>query len=327
MVSIPGIPPEFMWAVFLILVMLLLWLDLGVFMRHDHVIGIKESLLLTAFWIGLAMVFNAWVWFQFGPDVGLEFFTGYVIEKSLSMDNLFVFLLIFASFNVPRIYQHRVLFWGIIGAVVFRGIFIALGAALVSRFDWMFFFFGLILLYGAYRMQFSKNEKFNPKESIPVRIARFFVPVRERINGHDFFVRIKGKWHATILLLALVTIEMTDIVFATDSIPAIFAITTDPFIVFTSNIFAILGLRALYFAIAGLHAMFAYLKTGLAIILAYIAVKMFLMGIPSLFEALGLRAPWHEIHVPVHYSLIFILSVLVISIVASLILVPKAKHA
>lgn len=309
MITIPGVDPLWMWLGFIALILILLEIDIGIFNKKDHVIGIREAFAWTAFWIFLALVFNAWIWWQFGSDPGLEFFTGYIIEKSLSMDNLFVFLLIFTAFNIPREYQHRILFWGILGAIVMRGIFIALGAALISAFDWVFYIFGVIILLGAYHMQFQKEKKFDPEHSIAVRIVRKFFPVSNKMHGHDFFIKENGRRMATVLFVALITIELTDVVFATDSIPAIFAITTDPFIVFTSNIFAILGLRSLYFALAGMHAMFVYLKTGLAMILAFVGVKMLLYQV------------WHP---PVLLSLSVILTILAVSVIASFFAEHKA---
>ena len=339
MITLLGLSPFWMWTLFLVALIIMLWIDLGAFNKKDHVIGIKESLLWTGFWIFLSLLFNLWIYFELGTEIALEYFTGYVIEKSLSMDNLFVFLMIFSAFNIPRIYQHRVLFWGIVGAAVMRGLFIGLGAPIVERFKWVFLIFAAVVLWGAYHMAFQKEKKFDPDKSRTVRIVRKIFPVTSKIKNHNFFVKKKGKlfsrfpfpYHATILFVALITIEVTDVVFATDSIPAIFAITTDPFIVFTSNMFAILGLRALYFAIAGLHAMFVYLKTGLAAILAFIGAKMVMMGVPAAAEALGLRAPWHEIHVPVTVSLTVILGILAISIIASLLVTrdkgkPRRKH-
>lgn len=332
MIAIPGVDPLVMWISFLVLVVIMLWIDLGAFNKKDHVITIKESLLWTAFWISLSLLFNVWLYFQFGSEIALEYFTGYVIEKSLSMDNLFVFLMIFTAFSIDRKYQHRILFWGIVGAVVMRGIFIGLGSALVQEFQWIFLLFAGAVLYGAYHMQFHKDRKFDPKKSKVVRLSKKIFPVTDETKGHDFFIRKKGgklfglipfPWYATIFFITLITIEFTDVVFATDSIPAIFAITTDPFLVFTSNIFAILGLRALYFAIAGLHAMFAYLKTGLALILAFVGVKMLLLGVPATLEALeeatGIGMPHlPHYHIPIGVSLAFILTVLFASIIVSI---------
>ncbi len=312
MITIPGVSPFWTWVLFILGIIVLLIFDLVILNRKDHVVGVKESLSWVVVWVLLAMGFCGWIYAQFGSEKALEFLTGYLIEESLSVDNLFVFLMIFSAFNIPRIYQHRILFWGILGAIVMRGLFIGLGAALVSRFEWVFLIFGLILLYGAYHMQFQKEKRFDPEKNLAVRITRKIFPVSKRLHGHDFFVREKGRWSATVLFVALMSIELSDVVFATDSIPAIFAITTDPFIVFTSNIFAILGLRALYFSIAGLHSMFAYLKTGLAVILAFIGVKMLLFR-------------W--VHLEVVWSLVFIAAVLLVSILSSMFFAKGGKYS
>lgn len=310
MITIPGVDPLLMWVGFILLIFLFLALDLGVFNRKEHEISIKEALIWAGVWFGAAMIFNIWIYFQFGQDPALDFFTGYLIEKSLSVDNLFVFLMIFTAFSIPRLYQHRILFWGIIGAIMMRGIFIGLGAALLERFEWIFYIFGAVLIYGAYRMQFNKEEKFDPDQSWIVRMVRKIMPVSSKLDGHKFFTVQNGHRAITVLLLTLIVIELTDVVFAFDSIPAIFAITTDPFIVFTSNIFAILGLRSLYFVLAAIAGMFEYLKTGLAIILFFIGVKLLIR---------------QYYHVPTVVSLIVIIAVLVISMVASIAHARKNK--
>lgn len=304
MISIPGVPPIMMWAGFLVLVGILLALDLGVFHRKAKEVSIKEAMAWTGVWFGLAMIFNLWVAHEFGREAGLQFLTGYLIEESLSVDNLFVFIVIFTAFNIPGKLQHRVLFWGIMGAIVTRGLFITLGIAIIHHFIWTFLIFGLVLLYAAYRMQFGEEKKFNPDESRIVRLVRKVMPVSSKVDDETFFTKENGKTAMTVLLLALIVIELTDIVFAFDSIPAIFAITTDPFIVFTSNIFAILGLRSLYFVLANMQGMFEYLKSGLALILLFIAFKLIIK-------------PFH-LEIPIIVSLIFILCVLVVSILLSL---------
>lgn len=306
MITIPGVDPWMMWAGFLLLVFILLEIDLGILNRKDHVIEVREALLWSAFWISLAMVFNGWLYWQFGSDVALEFFTGYLIEKSLSVDNLFVFLMIFTAFNIPRLYQHRILFWGILGAIIMRGVFIVAGAALVERFHGVFFIFAAILLYGAYRMQFDKDEKFDPDKSLMVRLVRKVFPVSGKLHGHDFFVKENGRRAVTILFVALIVIELTDVVFATDSIPAIFAITTDPFIVFTSNIFAILGLRSLYFCLAAMIRHFRYVKPALIVVLLFIGVKMCLVHTPY--------------KIPTDISVWVVLGMLAVGVTASLLL-------
>jgi tellurite resistance protein TerC len=304
MITIPGVPPWMMWAGFILLVLIMLAIDLGVFNRKSHAISIKEALLWALVWFSLAMIFNAWIYFEFGTQTALEFFTGYLIEKSLSVDNLFVFLVIFTAFGIPAQFQHRVLFWGIIGAIVTRGIFIGLGSAILEHFTFAFAIFGAVLLYAAYRMQFGKETTFDQNNSKIVTFVKKFVPVADTKEEH-FFTHVNGKFAITMLFLVLIVIELTDIVFAFDSIPAIFAITTDPFIVFTSNIFAILGLRSLYFVLADIQGMFEYLKTGLAIILLFIGVKLILK-------------PLH-VEVPIVLSLTFIVAVLLVSILISII--------
>jgi tellurite resistance protein TerC len=292
-----------MWVGFILLIIVLLAIDLGVFNRKSHQITIKEALIWAGVWFGLAMVFNIWIYFQFGNESALQFFTGYLIEKSLSVDNLFVFLVIFTAFSVPAEYQHRVLFWGILGAIITRGLFIGLGTTIIEHFIWAFFIFGLVLLYAAYKMQFGAEKRFDPDQSRIVRMVRKVVPVSHKLDGNRFFTREDGKRAITLLFLTLIVIELTDIIFAFDSIPAIFAITTDPFLVFTSNIFAIMGLRSLYFVLADMQGMFEYLKSGLAVILLFIAVKLLLK-------------PFH-IEVPIAISLAFILCVLAIAIILS----------
>jgi tellurite resistance protein TerC len=262
-----------LWAAFLAFVLGLLALDLGVFHRRAHAVHPREALGWSLFWIALALGFNALVWWWFGPARGLEFLTGYLIEKALSVDNIFVFLVIFSYFGVPAAYQHRVLFWGIIGAIVTRMAFILAGAALLSAFHWVIYVFGLLLIVTGLRM-LRGGEEVHPERNRVVRLARRVLPVVPRYHGAAFVVRDGGRLAATPLFLALLTVEATDIVFAVDSIPAIFAITQDPFIVFTSNLFAILGLRALYFLLAGILHRFHYLKIGLSLVLVFVGMKM-----------------------------------------------------
>jgi tellurite resistance protein TerC len=282
--------PWWVWAGFVLLVFILLAIDLGVFHRKTHSVTIREALTWALVWFGLAMVFNIVVWWQCGTETALQFFTGYIIEESLSIDNLFVILLIFTAFRIPSKLQHRVLFWGILGAMIMRGILIGLGAAIVSRFDWVFYVFGAFLVYTGFRMLFQQEENFDPHESFVVRYLGKIVPISKRLDGEKFFTMERGKRAATLLFVTLIVIEFTDLVFAFDSIPAIFAITTNPFIVFTSNIFAILGLRSLYFVIAEAHGLFKHLKTGLAIILAFIGIKLLLKDIVhiNIFVSLGI---------------------------------------
>ena len=293
-----------MWLAFIAFVLLLLFLDLKLFHKKTHEVSIKEALLWTLFWVALALAFNAFLWYECGAKKALEFFTGYVIEKSLSVDNLFVILLIFTSFAIPSKLQHRVLFWGILGALILRGGLIILGAALVTRFEWIFYLFGAFLIWTGINMFKDEEEKFDHEKSFAVRLVRRFFPVTKKLHGEHFFVKERGKLAVTILFVALVVVEFSDVIFAFDSIPAIFAITTDPFIVFTSNVFAILGLRSLYFVIAKAHDMFAHLKTGLAIILIYIGIKL-------------LVKHWYEI--PIVFSLEVVMTILAISIIYSVV--------
>jgi len=282
----------FVWLGFLVLVFIFLALDLGVFHRKAHVVGVREALIWSVIWVVVALLFNVGVYFiyehhifhmgeHFGhcPDLdGLgaagKFFTGYVVEKSLSLDNIFVISLIFAYFGVPQIYQHRVLFWGILGALVLRGVMIGLGATILHYFDWMIYFFGAILIFTAIKMLLSKHEAVCPDKNPIVWLVKKFFPVTKEYHGEHFFVKIDGKWFLTPLFVTLLVVESADVVFAIDSIPAIFGITDDPFLVFTSNIFAILGLRSLYFALAAMIRKFRYLKVSLVIILLYIGCKM-----------------------------------------------------
>lgn len=262
-----------LWVAFTLFVLGLLALDLGVFHRRAHAVRPREALFWSLVWITLALVFTAGVWRWFGPQRGLEFLTGYLIEKALSVDNLFVFLVIFSSFGVPAAYQHRVLFWGILGAVLFRMTFILAGAALLEAFHWVIYTFGALLILTGIRL-LRAGGAVHPERNRLVGLARRFLPVVPTYHGPAFFVRRGGRRGATPLLLALLTVEATDIVFALDSIPAIFAVTHDPFIVYTSNLFAILGLRAMYFLLAGTLHRFRYLKVGLSVVLVFVGVKM-----------------------------------------------------
>jgi tellurite resistance protein TerC len=263
-----------LWIGFTIFVLLMLALDLGVFNKKSHIIGFKESLTWSLVWIGLATIFGAGIFWQFGSERGLEFAAGYVIEKSLSVDNLFVFVVIFSAFKIPAQYQHRVLFWGVLGALIMRAIFIGLGAALLQRFHWILYVFGAILIVSAIRLWREKHEDENPKEGFAYRMLRKVIPATDQIHGQHFFIKEGGKWLATPLFSVLVVVEISDVVFAVDSIPAIFAVTDDPFIVYTSNVFAILGLRSLYFLLAGALDRFYLLKPALAVVLAFVGVKL-----------------------------------------------------
>lgn len=277
--------PVWLWLVFVAVVVALLAFDLGVLHRDDRAIEVNESLWLSAGYIAVAVLFGGWLWWHLGADKGLEYFTGYLIEKSLSMDNVFVIALIFSFFAVPREYQHRVLFWGILGVVVLRAVMIGLGAALVSEFSWVLYVFGAFLVFTGIKMLWMSDNQPDLERNPLVRALRKVLRVTPQLHGNAFVVRaphpVTGRpvlW-ATPLLLALCMVEFTDLVFAVDSVPAIFAITTDPFIVYTSNIFAILGLRALYFALAAMIHRFAYLKYALALVLVFIGGKIFLVNI------------------------------------------------
>jgi len=264
----------------------MLTLDLGVFHRKAHVVSLKESLTWTAVWIGLALAFNAWIWKSYGPTQAVQFFTGYVIEKSLSVDNVFVFALLLSYFAVPPLYQHKVLFWGILGALVMRAIMIATGAALIAKFAWIIYVFGAFLILTGIKMIVKREEEIHPERNPVVRWFKKLVPVTSDYRGDKFFVREQGVRMATPLFVVLILVEFSDLIFAVDSIPAIFAVTTDPFIVYTSNVFAILGLRSLYFALAGVMDKFHYLKIGLGVVLSFVGVKMLLAHTPWKIDTL-----------------------------------------
>lgn len=267
------------WGGFNLFILFMLAIDLGVFHKKDHVIKVKEALIWSGVWITLSLSFNVLVYFWYGQQTALEFLTGYLIEKSLSVDNIFVFALLFTYFDVAPKYQHKVLFWGILGALVMRGALIAVGTALISRFHFVLYIFGAFLVYTGIKMAFSKGEAVDPSKNPIIKLANRFLPITKEYHGSNFFVRIDGKRMATPLLVVLLVVEVTDLVFAVDSIPAVFGITLDPFIVYTSNVFAILGLRALYFALSGILEMFDYLKYGLALVLSFVGVKMLIVDI------------------------------------------------
>ncbi len=292
-----------LWVGFNLFVLVLLALDLGVFHRKAHAVSVKEGLIWSAVWIGLALLFNLGVWVWQGPQVGLEFFTGYLIEKSLSVDNIFVFVLLFTAFGVPAASQHRVLFWGILGALVLRGTLILAGAALLQQFHWIFYLFGAFLVFTGVKMALHRDEEQHPENNPLARWLGRVVPMTQEYHGTRFFVQSAGRRLATPLLLVLAVVESTDIVFAFDSIPAVFAVTQDPFIVYTSNIFAILGLRSLYFVFAGAMAQFHYLKLGLAAILVFVGAKML---IADVYE------------IPIALSLVVIATLLALAVGASL---------
>lgn len=300
----------YVWVVFLLFVFLMLALDLGVFHRKSHEVKIKEALIWSFVWITLALVFNYGIYVFMGEEKALEFLTGYVIEKSLSVDNLFVFIMIFTYFNVEPKYQHKILFWGILGALIMRAIFIFTGVALINKFHWIIYIFGAFLIFTGIKMLFHKDEKIDPDKNPLVRLFKKFMPVTTTNHGNKFFVKIGVKTFATPLFIVLLLVEFTDLIFAVDSIPAILAITNDTFIIFTSNVFAILGLRSLYFALAGITKYFYYIKYGLSAVLVFVGIKMTIVDIYK---------------IPINYSLLTILVILLISICASL-LFPKKEN-
>lgn len=263
-----------LWAGFLAVILTLLAVDLGLFHKRDKVITAREAMSWVAVWMSLALVFDAFVWWKFGGPKALDFLTGYLIEQSLSVDNLFVFVIVFATFRIPPHLQHRVLFWGILTALVLRGAMIIGGTALLQRFHWLIYVFGVFLLLTGVKLLFHKESEHRPEHSWAFRALKRVIPATAMLHENHFFVRLDGRWVATPMFLCLALIEISDVVFALDSVPAIFGVTLDPFIVFTSNIFAILGLRSLYFAIASLIGRFEYLKAGLALVLVFIGVKM-----------------------------------------------------
>jgi tellurite resistance protein TerC len=300
------------WIFFGIFIFAMLALDLGVFNHKVHVIKMKESLLWTAFWVTLALAFCAGIYFfhSDGHSKAMEFFTAYIIEYSLSIDNLFVFMLIFRFFSVPQSYEHKALFWGILLALITRAVFIFAGVALLNAFSWVMYIFGAFLIFTGIKMALNKETEVHPDKNIAIKILRFFIPVTKEFQEAKFFIIKNGRRFATPMLAVLLALETTDILFAVDSIPAVLAISKDPFIVYTSNVFAILGLRSLFFAISGLMKLFHLLHYGLAAILSFVGVKML---IEDFF------------HVPVGVSLIIISSILVISVVASIIW-PDTKY-
>jgi tellurite resistance protein TerC len=266
-----------LWGGFIVFVLAMLALDLGVFHRKTHAIGYKEALIWSVVWVSLALVFNGGIWWFFGSEPAIEFLTGYLIEKSLSADNIFVFVVIFSALGIPLLHQHRVLFWGILTALGLRAAMIFAGTAMLARFHWLIYVFGGFLLVTGVRLFWHRNDELNPEESLIMRLCRRVIPSTSKLAGSQFFTVENGRRVATPLFLALVLVEVSDVIFALDSIPAIFAITVDPFLVFTSNIFAILGLRSLFFLLAGLVQKFRYLKVGLAAVLVFVGAKMLVM--------------------------------------------------
>ncbi len=302
---------ELEWLIFGAVVFTALFLDLFVFHRNPHKISLKEALLLSAFWIALGLAFGVFVYFDRGYDRAVEYFTGYLLEKALSLDNIFVFILIFSYFKIPEEYRHKVLFWGVLGAIVFRAIFIFAGLELIKHFHWVVYIFGVILIVSAIKLLTTEEKEFHPEQTLVYRIAKRLIPLRPHNGDGRFFIKEGGRLYATPMFLALVLVESSDIMFAIDSVPAILAISKDPFVVYTSNIFAILGLRSLYFAAAGILPLFHYLHYGLSFILGFIGVKMLL-------------SEFYKI--PVEVSLLLIGSAIFLSVVASLVVKKKESN-
>jgi len=303
--------PLIFWIFFNLFVLVMLALDLGVFHRKSHDVSVKEALTWTFVWIFLAMVFNGIIWYWRGQQQALEFFTGYLVEKALSVDNIFVFIVIFTYFGIPSKFQHKVLFWGIIGALIMRVIFIFAGAAMIEKFHFSIYFFGALLIFTGIKMFSNSHSKMEPEKNPVLKFFKKLMPVTSELHHDRFFVRLKGIRHATPLFLVLILIETTDLIFAVDSIPAILAITQDQFIVYTSNVFAILGLRSLYFALAGVVHRFWLLSFGLAIVLIFVGIKMLLVDVYK---------------IPIEWSLMFIAAVITTSIVLSLKIKDPKKH-
>jgi tellurite resistance protein TerC len=300
------------WGAFALLVLIMLGLDLGVFHRKAHEVSLRESALFSAIWICLALLFNALIYLWFGRVRALEFATGYLMEKALALDNIFVFVVIFGALRVPARYQHRVLFWGVFGALALRALFISAGGAFLQRFHWAMYVFGAILIFTGIRLLFQREDSLAPTENPLIKLFRRFMPLTDEFEDDKFTVLRAGRRFGTPLLVALIAVEITDVLFAVDSIPAIFGITTDPFIVFTSNIFAILGLRSLYVLLAGVIEKFTYLKVGLSIVLLFIGAKMLLDDV---------------VHVPILASLAAIVGIVAGSIVLSLLRAPKSARS
>jgi tellurite resistance protein TerC len=303
----------YFWIAFHVFVFIMLALDLGVFHKHTHKVPVKEAIIWSCVWIALAMLFDLFIYLDkdFGPIKALEFLTGYVIEYSLSVDNIFVFILIFSYFAVNSQYQHKILFWGILGALIMRGIFIFAGVALINRFNWIVLIFGGFLVYTGIRMLFQKETEVDPEKNAVVKFFRRFLPVTKTLHGDKLIITQNKKLYATPLFLVLLIIESSDLLFAVDSIPAVLAISKSTFIVYTSNIFAILGLRSLYFAISGIMGYFRFLKVGLAFVLTFVGLKML--------------ASFFHVEIPIIISLGIIISILLVSILASVFIKREEK--
>jgi tellurite resistance protein TerC len=308
----PIVSSTWLWVGFSLFILIMLSLDLGLLNRKAHTIKYREAAIWSAVWVTLAMIFAGLVFWYQGSTRGLEFLTGYLIELSLSVDNLFVFLLIFSYFKVPAKYQHRVLFWGVMGALIMRLTMIFVGAALINRFHWIIYIFGAFLVYTGIKMFSQEEMELQPEDNPLVRMVTRYVPITRHYEEQKFFTRVHGKLTGTLLLLVLIIVEVTDLVFAVDSIPAIFAITTNTFIVYTSNVFAILGLRSMYFLLAGVVEKFQYLKMGLAVVLTFIGVKMLVVAV--------------DVHIPIWTSLVFVATVLLSSVAASLLWPKEAER-
>ncbi len=302
-----------LFILFNLFILLMLALDLGVFHKKAHAVSIREAAIWSSVWVTLSLLFNVGLFFAVQSSTGseveatrisLEFLTGYLLEKSLSVDNIFVFIMIFSYFRVPTQLQHKVLFWGVLGALIMRAIFIATGAMLISRFEWVLYVFGAILVVSGWKMMFQRETEVHPERNIIIRLAKKLFPVSSGYDSGTFFLRKDGRLFMTPLFLVLLTVETTDVVFAVDSIPAVFGVTKDPFIVYSSNVFAILGLRALYFLLAGVMNSFYYLKYGLSLVLVFIGLKMLIADL---------------YHIPVFVSLVVVIGILIVSVGASVV--------
>lgn len=317
-----GIPAY--WWLFNFFILIMLILDLGVLHRKAEEVSVRSALWQSAMWIVLALLFGVLIFWWRGPETALEYYAGYLIEKALSVDNLFVFLLLFSFFAVPKAYQYRVLFWGVIGALVMRALFIFAGVALLERFHWLIYIFGAFLIYTAFRMIRDTEHEVHPERNPALRLVRRLLPMTDEYVGDKFFIRRAGRLMATPLFVVLVVVETSDVIFALDSIPAILAITRDPFIVYSSNAFAILGLRALFFALAGLLVYIEYLDYGLSAVLAFIGLKMLLpLFEPLLTQVLGQEV---HLHIPVGWALLIVALLIGLSVVASFVLPPRESR-
>jgi tellurite resistance protein TerC len=307
------------WTGFILCVLFFLALDLGVFHRGSRVVKFTEALAWSALWFALAMAFAGALFFLRGREESVQFTTGYLIELSLSLDNILVIALIFSAFRVPPQFQHRVLFWGILGALVMRGAMIAVGIALIHRFAWVLYAFGAFLVFAGAKMSFSSKDSIEPEKNPVLRLAKKFFSVTPDFSGQNFFTRIGGRFMLTPLALVLLLVEMTDLIFAVDSVPAVFSVTQNAFIVFTSNVFAILGLRSLYFALAGVLGYFRYLKIGLSVVLVFVGAKM-------LLDPHGHEPKWFQVEIPTGVSLMIVATVVLIAIVLSTMVAEREKR-